>query len=172
MKKKLLSTILLGSALLSLSACGEDTSKTNSNKDASTEQSSKTSESKEQELKEVKTYNTGSENDMIKYRQQVAKLSNKKQILRLQFDVLPKLEENNYKFNLTPNGTICSENGKLRKAEHIIYMYPKNDQTKLIKAAIIYVNPELPKKAQVSFKVLNKAKTPKLYETLDNNIRS
>lgn len=173
MNKKLLSISLLGVSLLGLTACGDNKTDQSSNSKESVEKSvdsSSTEPTKEKELKEVQTYDSSDSPKMTKYREEVAQLSNGEQVRRLKMDVLPKLEENNHKY-VMQGKPFYNDEHKLQKTEQVIYSYPKNDQSDWKKVAIVYTNPDLPKKSQVSFKVLDKEKTPKLYATLSNNIR-
>lgn len=163
--------ILLG-GLLSLSACGNDNDdKESSSSSKATTESSKTTKSSTQEstVKEIITTGDNDSAKLTDYRQKVAKLSPEKQLQRLKVDVLPKLTTGNKKYILNMPAAVGDDGKFDKKAQGTIYEYPESDHTDWTEVAKVYVNPEL--NSPLSFKVLDKTKTPELYETLNNNIR-
>lgn len=171
--KRLLTSVLIGASLLSLTGCGDDNQTDTSSSDSSTEKSNDSSKttnsSKKKTLSEVITTGDADSAKMVEYRKKVAQLPPGEQLRRLRFDVLPKLETNGNKYILSIDVTI-DKNGEFENSgQGSIYEYPENDHSKWTEVAKIYVNKN--NKFPLSFKVLDKDKTPELYETLNNNIR-
>lgn len=190
--KKLLTSVLLCGALLSLSACGSDDKETSSNSseaksseassseqkvDKQTQSKDKQTQSKNEDIKkeldkQVITYNDSNNKKITDYREKVAKLSPEEQFIRLKFKVLPKLQVGDKRYTLQSSVLIDDKTNKFKEeGTGSIYEYPKHDSTDWTEVAKIYINPDLSQKAQLSFKVLDKNKTPQLYSTLVNNVR-